>query len=95
MEVDEAPIKGDVAPFLGEDAVMMIFRRHPSPVKHRGLDPSMQTPSRSNQGWGAWKCKGMIFFLYINICNDTYIYVHHIHAIKKRGRNNRWGGLRL
>jgi hypothetical protein len=41
MEVDEAPIKGDVAPFLGEDAVMMIFRRHPSPVKHRGLDPSM------------------------------------------------------
>jgi hypothetical protein len=41
MEVDEAPIKGDVVPFPREDAVMMIFRRHPSPVKHRGLDPSM------------------------------------------------------
>jgi hypothetical protein len=23
------------------------------------------------------------FFLYINICKNIYIYVHHIHAIKK------------
>jgi hypothetical protein len=33
----------------------------------------------------------MIFFLYINICKDTYIYVHHIHAIKKEGKEQQVG----
>jgi hypothetical protein len=52
MEVDEGPIEGDAMPFLREDVVMMIFGRHPSLEKRRGLDPSTQTPSHSNQGWG-------------------------------------------
>jgi hypothetical protein len=30
MEIDESLIEGDTSPFPGEDAVMMIFRRHPS-----------------------------------------------------------------
>jgi hypothetical protein len=51
MEIDEAPIKGDVAPFPREDVVMMIFGRHPSPEKRHGLDPSTRTPSCSSQGW--------------------------------------------
>jgi hypothetical protein len=41
MEIDEAPTEGDASPFLGEDAVMTICGRHPSPEKHRGVD----------QGW--------------------------------------------
>jgi hypothetical protein len=52
MEVDEAPIEGDVAPFPREDVVMMIFGRHPSPKKHHGFDPSTGSPSHSNQGSG-------------------------------------------
>jgi hypothetical protein len=52
MEVDEAPIEGDVAPFLGEDAVMVIFGRHPSLKKRRKLVPSKGSPSCSDQGWG-------------------------------------------
>jgi hypothetical protein len=31
MELDEAPIEGDTTPFSGEDVVMMIYGRHPSP----------------------------------------------------------------
>jgi hypothetical protein len=52
MEVDEVPIEGDVMPFPREDTVMMVFRRHPSPEKRCGLDPSMGSPSHSDQGWG-------------------------------------------
>jgi hypothetical protein len=40
MEVSEAPIEGDAAPYPREDAVMTIFGRHPSLKKHHGLDPS-------------------------------------------------------
>jgi hypothetical protein len=40
MEIDKAPIKSDAVPFPREDAVMMIFGRHPSPKKHHRLDPS-------------------------------------------------------
>jgi hypothetical protein len=40
MEIDEAPIEGDATPFPREDAVMMIFERHPSPEKCHRLDPS-------------------------------------------------------
>jgi hypothetical protein len=52
MEIDKAPIKSDAVPFPREDAVMMIFGRHPSPKKHHRLDPSAWTPSRSSQWWG-------------------------------------------
>jgi hypothetical protein len=52
MEVDKAPIKDDAMPFLGEDAVMMIFRRQPSPEKRHVLDLSTGTPSRYDHGWG-------------------------------------------
>jgi hypothetical protein len=51
MEVDELPIKGDMVPFLGEDAIMMIFRRHPSPERSCVLDPSTGTPAHGCQGW--------------------------------------------
>jgi hypothetical protein len=40
MEVDKAPLEGDVAHFPGEDVVMTIFERHPSPKKRCGHDPS-------------------------------------------------------
>jgi hypothetical protein len=52
IEVDEAPIEGDMVPVAREDTVMMIFGRHPSLKKRRGLNPSTGTPSCSNQGWG-------------------------------------------
>jgi hypothetical protein len=52
IEIDGAPIEGDTVPFPGEDTIMMIFGRHPSPEMHRGLDPSTRTTSRSSQGWG-------------------------------------------
>jgi hypothetical protein len=73
MEVDEGPIEGDAMPFPREDVVMMIFGRHPSLEKCRGLDPSTQTPSHSNQGWGGgtWKCKGLIFY-----CTLTYVKIY-------------------
>jgi hypothetical protein len=48
MEVNEAPIEGDAAPFLGEDAVMMIVGRRPSSEKCRKLDRSTGTPSHSD-----------------------------------------------
>jgi hypothetical protein len=48
MEINEAPIEGDTMPFLGEDAIMMLFGRHPSTEKRHGLDPSTRTPSRSS-----------------------------------------------
>jgi hypothetical protein len=52
MEVNEAPIKDDVMPFPGEDAVLMIFRRQPSSEKCHVLDLSTGTPSRYDLGWG-------------------------------------------
>jgi hypothetical protein len=52
MEVDEAPVEGDAAPFSREDVIMMIFSRHPSLEKRRMLDPSTRTPSGGGQGWG-------------------------------------------
>jgi hypothetical protein len=52
LEVNEPPIEGDVTPFPREDAVMMIFSRHPSLEKHHMLDPSVGTPTRGGQGWG-------------------------------------------
>jgi hypothetical protein len=42
-EVDEAPIKDDATHFPVEDAVMMIFRRQPSPEKRDVLDLSTGT----------------------------------------------------
>jgi hypothetical protein len=90
VEVDEAPIEGDTTPFLKEDAIMMILRRHPSLEKNRGLDPSMQTPYCSNLGWGDAKMYGHDFFLYISMCKYIYIYiyifVHRIHTIKIKGK---------
>jgi hypothetical protein len=50
-EVIDAPIKDDVVPFPGEDAVMSIFRRSSPPEKHRALDPSKGSPSRGGQRW--------------------------------------------
>jgi hypothetical protein len=52
MEVNEAPILGDVAPFPGEDAGMMIYGRHPSPQKHLMPNLSTGTPTRCSWGWG-------------------------------------------
>jgi hypothetical protein len=51
MEVDEAPVKGDMTPFPGEDAVMMIFGRDPLPKKHHMLYPSTGTLACGGQGW--------------------------------------------
>jgi hypothetical protein len=48
-EVIEAPIEDDAAPFLGEDVVMMIFRRSSPPERHRALDQSKGAPSRDDQ----------------------------------------------
>jgi hypothetical protein len=48
MKVDEAPIEGDAMPFPREDAVMMIFGRHPLSEKHGMLDPSTGTPSHGD-----------------------------------------------
>jgi hypothetical protein len=47
-EVIEAPIEDDVAPFLGEDAVITAFRRSSPLEKHRALDPSKGAPSHSD-----------------------------------------------
>jgi hypothetical protein len=76
MEIDEAPIEGDTAPFPEDDAVMMICGRHPLSEKHQAPD----------QGWGMQKCKGMNLssctLTYVNIY--MYIYVHHICAKSKK-----------
>jgi hypothetical protein len=52
MEVDEAPVEGDAAPFSREDVIMTIFGRHPSLEKRRMLGTSMGTPAHGGQGWG-------------------------------------------
>jgi hypothetical protein len=52
MEVDEAPVEGDAAPFSREDVIMMIFSRHPSLEKRRMLGTSTGTPAHGCQGWG-------------------------------------------
>jgi hypothetical protein len=53
MEVDEAPIEGDAAPFPREDTVMTIYGRHPSPQKNCMPDPRTGTLARCSWGWGA------------------------------------------
>jgi hypothetical protein len=75
MEVDEAPIEGDAAPFPREDAIMMIYGRHPSLQKCCMHDPSMGTPARCSQGWGRGNVRAWFFsctLTYVNI----YIYIH-------------------
>jgi hypothetical protein len=52
MEVNEAPIEDDVMPFPGEEAVMTIFGRQPSPEKRHMLDPSTGAPPCDHHGWG-------------------------------------------
>jgi hypothetical protein len=50
MEVNEVPAEDEVAPFSGEDVVMMIYDRRPSSERRRMADPSLGTPARC--GWG-------------------------------------------
>jgi hypothetical protein len=65
LEVNEAPVEGDVTPFPTEDAVMTIFGRHPSLGKHHMLDPSVGTPTRGGQGWGGVQiCKAPNFLVH-------------------------------
>jgi hypothetical protein len=52
MEVIDAPIEDDEAPFLGGDVVMTVFRRSSPPEKHRALNPRKGAPSHDNQRWG-------------------------------------------
>jgi hypothetical protein len=52
MEVIDAPIEDDEAPFLGGDVVMTVFRRSSPPKKHRALNPRKGAPSHGNQRWG-------------------------------------------
>jgi hypothetical protein len=50
MEVNEISDEGDTMPFHEEDAVMMIYDRHPSPGMRHASNPSLGTPARD--GWG-------------------------------------------
>jgi hypothetical protein len=50
MEVDEVPDEGDMTPFLGEDAVMMIYDGRPTVGMCRVPNPSLGTPTC--YGWG-------------------------------------------
>jgi hypothetical protein len=50
MEVNEVPAEDEVSPFSGEDAIMMIYDRRPSPERRRMANPSLGTPARC--GWG-------------------------------------------
>jgi hypothetical protein len=54
IEVDEAPDEGVTMPFLGEDAVMMIYDRRPSLGMRRVSNPSHGTPAHYN-----WGCRNM------------------------------------
>jgi hypothetical protein len=50
MEVDEVPNEGDVTPFPGEDAIMMIYDGRPSSGVFHVSNPSLGTPAHC--GWG-------------------------------------------
>jgi hypothetical protein len=52
MEANEVPADDDTVPFPGEDAVMMIYDRRPSPERRCVPDPSLGSPARYGQGCG-------------------------------------------
>jgi hypothetical protein len=81
MEVDEVPYEGDTTPFLGEDAVMMIYDGRPSPGTHRVPNSSIGTPS--HYGWGHGNVWTRIF-LYIYICRNIDMYITYTLKAQKR-----------
>jgi hypothetical protein len=52
MEVDEVPNEGDTTPFLGEDAVMMIYDGRPSLVMRHVYSPSLGSLAHYS-----WRCR--------------------------------------
>jgi hypothetical protein len=53
MELDEVLDEGDTKPFLGEDAVMVIYDGCPSPGMCHTTNKSPGTPTHCD-----WGCKG-------------------------------------
>jgi hypothetical protein len=57
MEVNEVPNEGNTTPFLGEDAVMVIYNGCPSARVHRMFNLSLGTPACYD--WGRSRVAGM------------------------------------
>jgi hypothetical protein len=81
-------------PFLGEDAVMMIYDRHPSLGMHRMSNPSLGITALYSWGCRNKGMQGLGFFisLYNNICRNIDMYITYTPKAKKKAADGiAWG----